>query len=155
MISQRKRFSILLTITLLSMVAVTQTACDSRLREARKAAHRIQVVTDGLIDTTTVLYHDNVINTDKKNQVALILLRINTGNKVLIDKAEAATADTPEVRASLLTQLRLIEDGIKALKAAGVIGLRSTNGQLAFDSGISALDGAIAIIQTKLSGGGK
>ena len=71
---------------------------------------------------------------------------------MLIDKAEAATADTPGVRTDLLAQLKVVEDAVKELKAAGVLGIKSKDGNMAFDAAIAALDSAIAIIQATLSG---
>ena len=129
-------------------------ACGAgKLRQARKAAHRIQVVTDAAVDTTTTLYHDGVIDKEYTNKIAHILLKVNDGNRVLINKAEAATADTPGVRADLLAQLRVVESAVKELKDAGVLGIKSKNGSLAFESAINALDSSIAIIQAALSGG--
>lgn len=139
--------------TALVGVLVTQASCDSnKLREARKAAYRIQVVTDAAIDTTATLFHDGVITKEKTNQIAKVLLKVNTGNAVLINKAEAAVADTPEVRADLIAQLRVVEEAVKELKAAGVLGIKSANGSLAFDSAIRALDTAIAVIQSAMAG---
>lgn len=140
--------SLLLTLTLLS-----QACAPDKIREARKGAHRIQVVTDASIDTTATLFHDGVIDQTKKNQIALILQKVNNGNRVLIDKAAAATADTPAIRADLLAQLRVVEDAVRELKAAGVLGIKSKNGSLAFDTALSALDSSIAIIQAALAGG--
>lgn len=139
--------------TLLAVMLFSLTACnENHIREAKKAAYRIQVVTDAAIDTTATLYHDQVLSKAKTNQIAKALLKVNTGNKVLIDKAEAATADTPGVRTDLLAQLRVIEDAVKELKAQGVLGIKSKDGSLAFDSAIAALDTAIAIIQATLAG---
>lgn len=141
-------------IALVVALSLFATACnENHIREAKKAAYRIQVVTDASIDTTATLFHDGVITKEKANQIARILLKVNTGNKVLIDKAEAATVDTPGVRSDLLAQLKVIEDAVKELKAAGVLGIKSANGSLAFDSAMAALDSAIAIIQSTLSGG--
>src|ERR1051325_3758163 len=133
----------------LGSLVLTQTSCDKdHIREARKAAYRIQVVTDAAIDTTATLYHDGVIDQAKKNQIAQALLKINSGNKVLIDKAEAAKEDTPGVRADLIAQLQVVEDAVKSLKAAGVLGIKSQSGELAFNSAVSALDASLAIIQS-------
>lgn len=141
-------------IALLLALSVFAVSCSpNHIREARKASYRIQVVTDAAIDTTATLFHDGVIDKAKTNQIARILLKVNSGNKVLIDKAEAATADTPGVRADLLAQLRVIEDAVKELKAVGVLGIKSKDGSLAFDSAIAALDTSLAIIQVTLSGG--
>jgi hypothetical protein len=141
-------------IALLLALSLFASACnENHIREAKKAAYRIQVVTDASIDTTATLFHDGVIDKSKTNQIAKALLKVNTGNKVLIDKAEAATADTPGVRADLLAQLKVIEDAVKELKAVGVLGIKSKDGSLAFDSAMAALDSSIAIIQATLSGG--
>lgn len=148
-LTPRIRVSVLILVALLSA-----SACDkNQIREARKAAYRIQVVTDAAVDTTATLYRDGVLDKARTNQIAKILLKVNDGNKVLIDKAEAAREDTPGVRSDLLAQLRVVEDAVKELKAAGVLGIKSKEGSLAFDSAIRALDTAIAIIQSNLSGG--
>lgn len=140
-------------IAFLIALSMLAQACDSnKLREARKAAYRIQVVTDAAIDTTATLFHDGVITKEKTNQIAKVLLKVNTGNAVLINHAEAAVADTPEVRADLIAQLRVVEEAVKELKAAGVLGIKSANGSLAFDSAIRALDTAIAVIQSAMAG---
>lgn len=145
----RAKVSVLILLALLSA-----SACDkNRIREARKAGYRIQVVTDASIDTTATLFHDGVITKAKTNQIAKALLKVNTGNKVLIEKADAAPADTPGVRADLLAQLKVIEDAVKELKAVGVLGIKSKDGSLAFDSAMAALDSSIAIIQAALAGG--
>lgn len=140
-------------IAFLIALSMLAQACDSnKLREARKAAYRIQVVTDAAIDTTATLFHDGVITKEKTNQIAKVLLKVNTGNAVLINHAEAAVADTPEVRADLIAQLRVVEEAVKELKAAGVLGIKSANGSLAFDSAIRALDTSIAVIQSAMAG---
>ncbi len=149
MIRQSKRY--LIPVVLLALFA--QGCSPNKIREARKAAHRIQVVTDASIDTTATLFHDGVLDKGRTNQIAHVLLKINSSNRVLINKAEIATADTPSVRADLLAQLRVVEDAVKELKALGVLGIKSKNGELAFDSALSALDTSIAVIQAALSGG--
>ncbi len=145
----RVRISVLILVALLSASACN----ENHIREAKKAAYRIQVVTDASIDTTATLFHDKVIDKAKTKQIATILLKVNSANKVLIDKAEAATTDTPGIRADLIAQFRAIEDAVKELKAAGILGIKSKNGSLAFDSAIAALDSALAIIQATLAGG--
>ena len=149
--ARKSTIALVIALGLLSQAQMCQNA--NHIRDAKKAAYRIQVVTDASIDTTATLFHDGVIDKAKTNQIAKVLLKINSGNKVLIDKAEAATADTPAVRSDLLAQLRTIEDAVKELKAAGVLGIKSKNGSLAFDSAISALDTSLALIQAALSGG--
>lgn len=150
-LARKSAIALLLALGLLSQAQMCEKA--NRLRDARKAAYRIQVVTDASIDTTATLFHDGVIDKAQTNKIAKILLKVNSGNKVLIDKAEAATVDTPGVRADLLAQLRVIEDAVKELKDAGVLGIKSKDGNLAFDSAVAALDSALAIIQATLSGG--
>lgn len=130
---------------------LSTTACDkNHIREARKAAYRIQVITDAAIDTTATLYHDHLINQEDKNKIAQALLKINSANRVLIDKAEAAREDTVGVRTDLIAQLRVIESAVKDFKATGALGIKSQSGELAFQSAMSALDSALAIIQTVL-----
>ena len=149
----RQLYGTRLALLLAIISIVAQAFGPNKLREARKAGHRIQVVTDASIDTTTTLFHQHLITTEKKNQIVLILQKVNDGNRVLIQKAQLAQSDTPEVRQSLLVQLKIIEDAVKELKDAGVLGIKSQNGTLAFESAMSALDTAIAIIQSSLAGG--
>lgn len=149
---QRRR----VIIPLVLVLALIGQACGpNQLRSARKSAHRIQVVVDAATDTTATLFHDGVIDVAKKNQIVHVLIRINQGNSVLINKVAAATADTPELRTSLLDELKLIEEAVKELKSLGVLGIKSKNGSLAFESAINALDSAIALAQAALAGGGK
>lgn len=149
-----RRLALSLSLVFVLMGAtLPQMGCGgSAIREAAKASHRIQVVTDAAIDTTATLFHDHMIDTAKKNQIVLALQKVNRGNRVLIDRAKAATADTPEVRADLLNQLKVVEDAVKELKDLGVLGIHSKSGELAFSSAIAALDSSIAIIQSVLIG---
>lgn len=148
---KRVVIALLLTITVMG-----QAACGGdKIREARKAAYRVQVVTDAAIDTTATLFHDGVLDKAKTNQIAKVLLKVNAANSVLIEKAASATADTPATRASIIAQLRVVEDAVKELKALGVLGIKSKDGSLAFDSAIRAIDTALAVIESALAGGGK
>lgn len=150
MLTNRKRAG----AALLVVLSLFATACDkNQVREAKKSAYRIQVITDAAVDTTAALFHDGVIDKAATNKIARALLKVNSGNRVFINKAELAPADTPGVRADLLAQLRVVEDAVKELKAAGVLGIKSKDGSLAFDSAVAALDTALALIQTALAGG--
>lgn len=136
-------------------LVATQTACPSnsnRVREARKAAYRIQVIVNAATDTTAELYEAKVLSREKTNQIARLLLKVNDANRVLIDTAGAATVDSPAVRSDLLETLKIIQVAVRELKDAGVLGIKSQNGELAFSSAMAALDTSIAIIQTALSG---
>jgi spore coat protein CotF len=136
----------------LVIAVMTQTACSPQvLRESRKAAHRIQVTIDGMTDTTAVLYHDKIISTEKKNAIVALLIKANTANRKLIDMAATATADTPELRRSLTDTLTEVENIVKELKAAGLLGIKSKDGNLAFDLALSTLDTSIAIIKGVLN----
>lgn len=137
-------------VILLSLAVISQGCGGNAVHESKKAAHRIQVVTDAATDTTTTLFHDGIIDKARTNEIAKILLKINSGNRVLINKAEAATVDSPAVRGDLLDQLQIIEDAVKELKAAGVLAIKSKSGQLAYESAIAALDSSIAIIRAAL-----
>lgn len=131
-------------------VLILMTACPSQpqaLRESRKAAHRIQVAVDSATDTTAVLYHDQIITQEKKNAIVKILMKVNAANRVLIDKAAAATADTPSLRAELLTALSQIESALAELNAAGVLGIKTKEGQLAFETVLQTMTASINIIK--------
>ncbi len=135
----------------LILAVVAQAACSPQvLRESRKAAHRIQVGLDGMTDTTAVLYHDKIITTDKKNVIVTLLIKANTANRKLTDTAAAATADTPELRRNLTDTLTEVENIVKELKAAGLLGIKSKDGNLAFDLALNTLDASIAIIKGAL-----
>lgn len=130
------------------LLAILCAGCDPKvLRESRKAAHRIQVTIDGMTDTTAVLYHDKIITTEKKNAIVKLLIKANDANRKLIDKAAAATADTPELRRSLTDTLTEVENIVKELRAAGLIGIKSKGGDLAFDLALNTLDASIAIVK--------
>ena len=59
-----QRRTAICAVIALSLLSVT--ACnDNHIREARKAAYRIQVVTDASIDTTATLFHDGVITKEQ------------------------------------------------------------------------------------------
>jgi len=136
-------------------ILVTQTACDkNKIREARKAAFRIQVVTGASIDTTASLFERGVLSKEQTNKIAQSLLKVNHANRILIEKAAAMTEDTAGNRAALFATVRDISAAIKELKDAGVLGVKNPDGSLAFDSAIAALDTALALIEASLAAGG-
>ena len=147
---RRQRQVKLAGIVVLALIAAQ--CGGSKVREARKAAYRIQVVTNAAVDTTAELYEAKVLTREKTNQIARLLLKVNDANRVLIDKAGAATEDTPAVRSDLLATLRIIQDAVRELKNLGVLGIKSQSGELAFASAMTAMDSSIAIIRTVLSG---
>ena len=145
----RRLIPLILVLALASLPAI-QGCGPNKIREARKAAYRIQVITDAAVDTAATLYHDGVISKERTNQIAKVLLKVNEGNRILIEKAGSATVDSPALRSDLLAQVRLIADAVKELKAQGLLGIKSKNGELAFASAINALDSALAIIEVAL-----
>jgi len=145
---------VILPLGVASLV-VTQTSCDkNKIREARKAAFRIQVVTGAAIDTTASLFNRGVITKEQTNKIANALLKVNHANRILIEKAAAMTEDTAGNRAALFATVRDISAAIKELKDAGVLGVKNPDGSLAFDSAIAALDTALALIEASLAAGG-
>lgn len=147
----RKYVAVALLLTLISL----QAACDSnKIREARKAAYRIQVVTDAAVDTTSSLFERKVITKEQTSKIANALLKVNHANKVLIEKAAGMTEDTAGNRAALFATVKDISAAIKELKDAGVLGIKNPDGSAAFDAALAALDTALALIESSLSGGG-
>lgn len=136
-------------------IVVTQTACDkNKIREARKAAFRIQVVTDAAVDTTASLFDRGVIDKPQTSKIAQALLKVNHANRILIERAAAMTEDTAANRAALFATVRGISSAIAELKAAGILGIKNPDGSAAFDAALAALDSALAILEATLAGGG-
>lgn len=149
-----RRYVSVALLVALSCVAATQTACDSnKIREARKAAFRIQVVTDASIDTTAALFDRKVITKEQTVKIAQALLKVNHANRVLIERAASMTEDTAANRAALLGTVREISGAIKELKDAGVLGIKNPDGSAAFDAAVAALDTSLALIEAALAGG--
>lgn len=133
-------------------IVVSQISCDkNKIHEARKAAYRIQVVTDAAIDMTATLSDHGVITKPQTLKIAQALLKVNTANRVLIDRAAAMTEDTTANRAALVGDVRAVASAIKDLKDAGVLAIKNPDGSAAFDAAISALDTSLALIETALA----
>ena len=62
-------------INLLVVVALFSACGGNQIREARKAAYRVQIITDAAIDTTATLFHDGVLTKEKTNEIARALLK--------------------------------------------------------------------------------
>lgn len=148
----RRRRTTIAGVILLALMSQAAMCGGSKVREARKAAYRIQVVTNAAVDTTAELYEAKVLSREKTNQIARLLLKVNDANRVLIEKAGAASEDSPAVRSDLLATLRIIQDAVKELKAVGILSIKSQSGELAFASAMSAIDASVAIIEVALSG---
>lgn len=145
---------VLAVVLILTALVATQTSCDkNKIREARKAAFRIQVVTDAAVDTTASLFDRGVISKEQTNKIAQALLKVNHANRILIDRAANMTEDTAANRAALFATVREISGAIAELKAAGVLGIKNPDGSAAFDSAIAALDTSLALIEASLAGG--
>jgi hypothetical protein len=141
-------------IATLLVLCVVSAACDkNKITEAKRAAFRIQVVTDAAVDTTSAMFERGTITPTQTKTIAQALLKVNHANRILIDKAAAMTEDTAENRAALVVTVRQISDAIKELKATGILGIKNPDSSLAFDSTIRALDVALAAIEVALSGG--
>ncbi len=132
----------------------TQAACDkNKIHEARKAAFRIQIVTDAAIDSTAALFEQKVITPAQTKAIAQALLKVNHANRILIDRAAEMKEDNRANRAVLFQTVRQISDAIKELKAAGILGIKNPDGSAEFDATVAALDTALAAIEVALSGG--
>lgn len=141
-------------IVALSLCVAAAPACDSnKIREARKGAYRIQVVTDAAIDTTSSLYERKVIAKDQTLRIAQALLKVNTANRALIERAANMTEDTAANRAALVGTVKEISSAIKELKDTGVLGIKNPDGSAAFDAAVAALDTSLALIEAALAGG--
>jgi hypothetical protein len=155
LITTKRQVAILLFISL-CCVSVTQTACDSnKIREARKAAFRIQVVTDAAVDCTAALFERGIIDKQQTSRIAQALLKVNHANRILIDRAANMTEDNATNRAALFATVREISEAVKELKASGVLGIKNPDGSGAFDSAVAALDASLALIEAALAGGTK
>jgi hypothetical protein len=136
-------------------VVVTQSSCDkNRVREARKAAFRIQVVTDAAVDTTASLFERRVITKEQTSKIAQALLKVNHANRILIERAAGMTEDNATNRAALFATVREISGAIRELKDAGVLEIKNPDGSAAFDAAVAALDTSLASIEASLAGGG-
>lgn len=143
-----------ISVSLLLLLALlSATACEkNKIREARKAAFRIQVITDAAVDSTAALFERGTITPQQTKAIAGLLLKVNHANRILIDKAAAMTEDTPENRTTLIQTVRLISDAIKELKDGGILGIKNPDGSAAFDAAIRALDTSLAAIEAALAG---
>ena len=138
----------------LCLMMAAQAACDSnKIREARKAAFRIQVVTDAAVDTTAALFERGVIDKAQTSKIAQGLLKVNHANRILIDRAAAMTEDTSANRAALFATVRDISAAVAELKAMGILGIKNPDGSAAFDAAMAALDTSLAVIEASLAGG--
>jgi hypothetical protein len=138
-------------ITVVIALSLLASACDPKvLRESRKAAHRIQVTIDASIDTLTVLHSKQLVSDAQTKTIALALVKVNDANGVLIAHVKAASSDTPQTRQQLLADLQDIVKSVEALKATGILGIKSENGSLAFESAINALLASIEILKGAL-----
>lgn len=144
-----------LALAIVLYALVLCTACPfskapDSIHKAAAAANTIQTVTDTAIDTTAQLYHDKVIEKAKAHLITLAIQKIHNTNGVLITTARSLTADTPEARCILSNTLLLIVGDIQALKDAGVLGIKSVDGVLVFDTLISGLKADIQIVAAVL-----
>lgn len=142
-----KRSAIAVVISL-SLFAAS--CSPSKIREARKAAHRIQVTIDASTDSLISLHNKHIVSDAKTRQLALGLQKANNANSVLIAHAKEATADTPATRQQLLTDVQGVIDAVRELKDAGILGIKSENGTLAFDAAINAMETSVQIIKGAL-----
>lgn len=139
-------------IALLIALSLFAASCGpKKLREARKAAHRIQVVVDAATDSLVVLHSKGFVDDAKTRTVAVALLKVNEANAVLIAHAKAATVDDAPTRAALLNDLQAVIQAVEALKAAGILGIKSETGSLAFESAVNALNTSIEILRGVLA----
>jgi hypothetical protein len=138
-------------IVLLIALSLFTQACDPKvLRESRKAVHRIQVTINAAVDTLTVLHSKGLVTDAKTKEIALALVKVNDANGVLIAHVKAASSDTPQTRQQLVADLQDIVKSVEALKATGILGIKSENGSLAFESAINALVASIEILKGAL-----
>lgn len=150
MLNQRK----IVVAVLMALSLMAQAACDkNKIHEARKGAYRIQVVTDAAIDTTASLLERGVISKEQTLKIAQALLKINTANRVLIERAASMTEDTAANRAALFATVREISGALQDFKNAGVLGIKNPDGSAAFDAAVAALDTSLALIEAALAGG--
>jgi len=138
-------------IALLIALSLFASACDPKvLRESRKAAHRIQITIDAAVDTLTVLHSKQLVSDAQTKTIALALVKVNDANGILIQHVKAASSDTPQTRQQLLSDLQDIIKSVDALKATGVLGIKSESGSLAFETSVNALLASIEILKGAL-----
>lgn len=148
LVRQRRRMAAtVLALSLLSGMAVTQAGCDSnKIREGAKAAVAIQTAVDVAIDSTDKLLDDKIITPAKAKVIVPAIKKVHDANGAFIEIGSKMKADTGSNRCILASQLGTVVDALAALKDAGVLGIKSANGQLVFDLLISSVKSDIQII---------
>lgn len=138
-------------IAALIVFSILSQACDKdKVHAAAKAADQIQIVTDKGLDTTSELLHANIITKAKAREITLAIQKIHEANGALINLAAGMAADTASNRCALAAQLQLVLDALKELKATGVLGIKSANGSLVFDTMINGLKTDIGVVAAAL-----
>lgn len=147
-ISLTRRRALIAVIIICSILAQ---ACDKdKVHAAAKAADQIQIVTDKGLDTTAELLHANIVTKAKAREITLAIQKIHDANGTLINLVAGMTADTASNRCLLAAQLNLVLDALKELKATGVLGIKSANGSLVFDTIVNGLKTDIGLVAAAL-----
>lgn len=145
----RKRF---VAVALLLCLMVSSTGCDAKkIRQARKAAYRIQVIIDSAVDSIDKLNQRGVLSNADTLVVAKLLKNVNGANKVLIERAAAATEDTPAVRTDLLNLFREVSKTVALLRQHRILNIKDPEVAAALDAALAALDISLAAIELALT----
>jgi len=139
-------------VTLLIATALFLTAaCDqNKLKEAAKAADRIEIVSTSAIDTIIAFQAQNVITRDQEKAIASILLDVNTADAELIRSVRAATTWDEPTRQAVVRILGDITAAVARLNDAGLLHIHNADAQAKFTAIVAALQSALAIIRGAL-----
>jgi len=140
MLTRYSRHALALAIVPLLLLTI---ACDSKIREARKATHRIQVVTDAGIDALVEWKAQGKITQADQVAVARVMLEVNTANRELIENVKPGTAWDPTVAASVRVKMAAVADAVTRLGNAGLLHIKNEQSKQVFDGIMNALRTAL------------
>lgn len=145
------RTKFLVSLAVMAAMAFTA-ACDkNKLREGRKATHRIEVVTGTAIDAIVAFRAQGVITEEQQREIAEVLLEVNTDNRVLIDIVSQASTWDANTKAAVIAQLRMIVDAVARLQEVGALHIKNPDSIAKFNALIAAIKSALAVLQGVVS----
>ncbi len=132
---------------MLVAICLTAVACEKPLREARKASHRIEIISSAAIDTIVEMEATGKITKDGEKAIARALLDINSIDRELITISENATEWDTATRTAIVGKLELLVAAIARLDSAGVLHIKNLEAQQTFRGILQSIQAALKIIQ--------
>lgn len=138
----------IVSFAVIAALLLTAAACDkNKLREARKAADRVEILTTAGVDSIIAFEAQGVITKAQERELAMILLDVNAGNTELIRLVKDATVWNESTRTAVIRQLRLITDSVTRLSATGVLHIKNPQSKAKFDTLIQSIRSALAVLE--------